>query len=73
MITNNAGALSRRRWLGWGLGACLASSDLSASAAREVSAHNRQPLFGGPARDRPEAGADREQCEDERRHNSRSA
>ena len=38
MITNNAGALSRRRWLGWGLGACLASSDLSASAARGVDA-----------------------------------
>ena len=38
MITNNAGALSRRRWLGWGLGACLASSDSSASAARGVDA-----------------------------------
>jgi DNA ligase-1 len=34
MITKNSGALSRRRWLGWGLGACLASTDLSASAAR---------------------------------------
>ena len=38
MITNNAGALSRRRWLGWGLGACLASSDSSASVARGVDA-----------------------------------
>ena len=38
MITKNLGALSRRRWLGWGLGACFASMNASASAARGVDA-----------------------------------
>jgi len=38
MITKNLGALSRRRWLGWGLGACLAPINGPASAARGVDA-----------------------------------
>jgi len=38
MITKNLGALSRRRWLGWGLGACLAPMNGPASAGRGVDA-----------------------------------
>ena len=38
MITKNSGALSRRQWLGWGLGACLASANLPARAARGTEA-----------------------------------
>ena len=38
MITDNSGGLSRRRWLGWGLGACLASTSVTASAARNADA-----------------------------------
>jgi len=38
MITKNLGALSRRRWLGWGLGACLAPTSLAVRAARTVQA-----------------------------------
>jgi DNA ligase-1 len=38
MITENPGALSRRRWLGWGLGVCLVSAKAPASAARAADA-----------------------------------
>ena len=38
MIMENSGALSRRRLLGWGLGACLASTYSSAGAARGADA-----------------------------------
>lgn len=38
MIMDNSGALSRRRWLGWGLGACLSSTNAPAGAARGVEA-----------------------------------
>ena len=38
MITENPGALSRRRWLGWGLGACLVSANAPARAARGADA-----------------------------------
>jgi len=38
MITKNLGALSRRRWLSWGLGACLAPMNGPAAAARGVDA-----------------------------------
>src|SRR4051794_40384868 len=40
---------------------------------REVSADNRQPLFRGSTRYRPEAKADGEQRKDERRRHSGSA
>jgi DNA ligase-1 len=38
MITKNLGALSRRHWLGWGLGACIAPLSGPASAARGADA-----------------------------------
>jgi DNA ligase-1 len=38
MITKNLGALSRRHWLGWGLGACLAPLSGPARAARGTDA-----------------------------------
>jgi len=38
MMTKNMGALSRRRWLGWGLGACLSPMTVPASAARGADA-----------------------------------
>ena len=40
MIRKGPGALSRRRWLGWGLGACLVSTSAPVGAARNAEAPN---------------------------------